>query len=191
MASRREWLDEGLAILAELGAPSITIERLCQRLGVTKGSFYHHFRGMRGYRTALLEHFETAFTTRLIDEVEGGPAATPMAKLEHLADLVASAEHETGPELEVGMRAWALQDDEARRIQQRVDRTRFDYLRSLTTGLDIDAETAADLADLLYLTVIGAGHLVPPVKPDDLHRLFRQLLRLGTHSKGEAPDDRT
>jgi AcrR family transcriptional regulator len=186
MTTKQEWLDEGLAILGELGAPSMTIDRLCQRLGMTKGSFYHHFQGMRGYRTALLEHFETKCTTRLIDEVESGPATTPRAKLEHLADLV-SAEHEKGPELEIGMRAWALQDEEAKRTQQRVDRIRFDYLRDLTGGLGTDSQTAADIADLLYLTLIGAGHVVPPTNPTDLRRLFAQLIRLGTgeHPRGE------
>ncbi|WP_190818378.1 TetR/AcrR family transcriptional regulator [Saccharopolyspora pogona] len=184
MVTKQEWLDEGLAILAELGAPSITIDRLCQRLGMTKGSFYHHFQGMRGYRTALLEHFEAKCTTRLIDEVERGPSTTPRAKLDHLLDLVASAKHEHGPDLDVGMRAWALQDEEAKQTQQRVDRTRFDYLRILTRGLGTDPQTAADIADLLYLTLIGAGHMVPPTKPAELRRLFAQLIRFGT---GENP----
>lgn len=188
VVSRQEWLSEGLTILAELGAPSITIDRLCQRLGMTKGSFYHHFQGMRGYQTALLEHFEAEYTARLIDEVERGPVSAPLAKLEHLAELVVSLDlGKSGSGVEVGMRAWALQDDDARRTQQRVDRTRLDYLRSLTGGLDVDSRTAADLADLFYLTLIGAGHLVPPTKPADLRRLFDQIIRLGSrrHTGGD------
>ena len=45
MVTRREWLDAGLELLADEGAPAVTIERLTGKLGVTKGSYYHHFKG--------------------------------------------------------------------------------------------------------------------------------------------------
>ena len=70
MAGKRDWLDAGLVLLAEQGAPSVTIERLAERLGLSKGSFYHHFKGMGGYRTALLEHFEAERTTRFMEQAE-------------------------------------------------------------------------------------------------------------------------
>src|SRR3569833_3332924 len=70
MAGKRGWLDAGLVLLAEQGAPSVTIERLSERLGLSKGSFYHHFKGMTGYRTALLEHFETERTIRFVEQAE-------------------------------------------------------------------------------------------------------------------------
>ena len=73
MVTRTEWLDAGLELLADEGAPAVTIERLTGKLGVTKGSYYHHFKGAAGYRTALLEYFEAQFTTRLIDTVERSP----------------------------------------------------------------------------------------------------------------------
>lgn len=178
MASRRDWLNEGLAILAEHGAPSITIERLCDRLGLTKGSFYHHFKGMKAFRTALLEHFESEHTARLIDEVEHDPALSARAKLNHLLDLVLASAPRAGPELEIGMRAWAQQDVEAARTQERVDRTRIDYVRSLTSGFDVDHTTADAMASLLYLTLIGAGHVIPPVLAAELRELFRTIIKL-------------
>jgi AcrR family transcriptional regulator len=38
-----DWIRGGFAILAEEGIKALKIERLCRRLGVTKGSFYWHF----------------------------------------------------------------------------------------------------------------------------------------------------
>jgi AcrR family transcriptional regulator len=64
MTPRRRWLDEGLDLLATSGVNGVTIQALCERLGLSKGSFYHHFKGMAGYRTALLEHFEERETRR-------------------------------------------------------------------------------------------------------------------------------
>ena len=69
MATRTTWLDAGLEMLARDGAPGVTIERLTAQLGLSKGSYYHHFKGAAGFRTALLEQFEAQFTTRLIDTV--------------------------------------------------------------------------------------------------------------------------
>lgn len=45
--SRRSKIDIlafGLDILSEYGEGELTIDFLCQKLGVTKGSFYHHFK---------------------------------------------------------------------------------------------------------------------------------------------------
>src|SRR5579884_2605293 len=53
-ANRTAYLECALDVLAESGADGLTIAELCGRLGVTKGSFYHHFAGMGEFVTALL-----------------------------------------------------------------------------------------------------------------------------------------
>jgi AcrR family transcriptional regulator len=50
-----DWIQAGFAILAEEGMKALKIDRLCRRLGVTKGSFYWHFTGIAGYRAALVQ----------------------------------------------------------------------------------------------------------------------------------------
>jgi AcrR family transcriptional regulator len=149
MAGKRDWLDAGLVLLAEQGAPSVTIERLTERLGLSKGSFYHHFKGMSGYRTALLEHFEAERTTRFVAQAE----AAEGDRLGALLELVLAPG--PGPELEIAVRAWALQDAEARVIQERVDSARVAYLTEISGD--------AGLAQALYLVVVGAGQVVPPL----------------------------
>jgi hypothetical protein len=42
-AGRDDWLDEGLRLVASLGAPALTLDRICERMALTKGAFYHHF----------------------------------------------------------------------------------------------------------------------------------------------------
>lgn len=162
MASKRDWLDAGLALLAEHGAPAVTIERLAERLGLSKGSFYHHFKGTGGFRTALLEHFEAERTTRFVEEAE----AADGDRLGVLLKLVLAPG--PGPELEIAVRAWALQDAEARAVQERVDRTRVAYL----TGLSGDA----GLAQALYLVVVGAGQVVPPLSGRELKNALELVL---------------
>ena len=43
-----DWIQAGFALLADGGPNALRIDRLCERLGVTKGSFYWHFTDLRG-----------------------------------------------------------------------------------------------------------------------------------------------
>ncbi|WP_410587886.1 TetR/AcrR family transcriptional regulator [Amycolatopsis sp. lyj-23] len=162
MVSRRDWLDAGLVLLAEQGAPAVTIERLTERLGLSKGSFYHHFKGTGGFRTALLAHFETERTTRFVEQAE----AVPDDRLGALLKLVLAPGPGLG--LEIAVRAWALQDAEARAVQERVDRTRVAYLTEISGD--------AGLAQALYLIVVGAGQVVPPLSGRQLEDALELVL---------------
>jgi AcrR family transcriptional regulator len=119
-------LDAGLELLATEGAPALTIERLTDQLGVTKGSYYHHFGSAGGFKTALLDYFEVQYTTRLIDAIQQ-ENAKPRAKLEHLLRLVLADPDSAA--LEIAVRAWALQDPDVRAAQERVDEARTAYLK--------------------------------------------------------------
>jgi AcrR family transcriptional regulator len=178
MATKVDWLNAGLRLLADEGAPAVTIDRLTAKLGLSKGSYYHHFQGVGGFRAALLEHFEALFTTRLIDTVEEDPGATAEVKLVRLMELVLA-----GPEdakLEIAVRAWALQDGEARQAQERVDRARTQYLQKLCRGLDSILIAPDRLAELLYLILVGAEQVLPPVPSKELRELYADTLRLAT-----------
>ena len=48
-----DWIQAGFAILADGGPNALRVDRLCERLGVTKGSFYWHFADLAAYRDAL------------------------------------------------------------------------------------------------------------------------------------------
>lgn len=43
-------IQAGYALPADDGLEALKVDRLCTRLGVTKGSFYWHFKDMAGYR---------------------------------------------------------------------------------------------------------------------------------------------
>ncbi|GAA0592387.1 TetR/AcrR family transcriptional regulator [Kribbella sandramycini] len=168
MASKRDWLDAGLTILTEEGVPALTIERLVGMLGLTKGSFYHHFGSMPGYKTALLDLYEQEFTSRFVEAVDDARAA-PRARLDALMNLVVN-DRRADPE--VAIRAWAMQDAEVGEVQRRIDNTRMKYLRDQWQQHTGDATEAKLMSQLIYLSLIGATHAVPPIKGKALRRLF-------------------
>jgi AcrR family transcriptional regulator len=172
---RDDWLDEGLHLVASFGTPALTLDRICERMALTKGAFYHHFGSMPKFRMALLDRYEQRRTGAVIDAVE---AAGPLAPRDRLLRLLDEALKDTdeagGPDLEVAIRAWAKQDPQAAEMQERVDARRIGYLRELLTGLG----TADPLrtATVVYVTMIGAAHLVPPLPRQELRELYEKVL---------------
>jgi len=53
-----DWLDEALKVLAKEGVKAIAVEPLAKRLGVTKGSFYWHFKNRDMLIAELLKFWE-------------------------------------------------------------------------------------------------------------------------------------
>lgn len=177
--SRERWLHEGLEILTETGIRGLTIESLSARLGLSKGSFYHHFDGMPGYRQALLEYFEERESRDFIDRANAATEPAGEPRLRHmLADVMAA---EGGrPHLENAVRSWASSDPVARASLDRIDRARDDFLQQQFEAMGLEHQTAADFARIAHLMSIGAAHTMPPLAPPQIVRLWDRLLAAAT-----------
>lgn len=173
MAGKSSWLESGLVILGTAGPTGLTLDKLVASTGLSTGSFYHHFAGMPGYKSALLGYFEEVHTARYIREVQAADIDA-RGRLELLIDLV--LDDDEPARLEIAVRAWALDDPAAAAVKERVDAARLDILRSLLRDCGYDATAAHETAQILYLLVLGAGNLLPPVPPEELRRLARRVL---------------
>jgi AcrR family transcriptional regulator len=175
MRTRERWLHEGLDVLAASGTPGLTIDSLAARLGLSKGSFYHHFGGMPGYRVALLEYFEQRENQEFIERALHAPTPAGAARLRHLVADVMAAEGGR-PRLEAAVRAWASSDSVAREYLDRVDRTRINFLQREFEAMDLDQQAAADFAHIGYFMSIGAADTLPTPAPELMVRLWDRLL---------------
>ena len=166
------WLREGLLVLAELGPDHLTLDELCQRLDLTKGAFYHHYKNRSAYIVALLEFWEHEMTSRLVEVSQR--EVTPLRQLRRLGELSTTQEY---GQVENVLRAWASYDETVRSYQQRIDARRLTYLHELSTRLLDDPDDGLLLARIFYTMFIGSQHLVPPLSGKELQRLYRYLLR--------------
>ncbi len=180
--TQRDWLMAGVAVLGEQGAAALTVERLTAALGVTKGSFYHHFGGMGDYKAGLLELFEAESTRNVMSLSE--QLATPVEKLAWL--LRAAGGHP--PALERAFRAWAMDDADVGVVQARIDGQRIAYLRGLCAGLGIAPAQAETLSHMAYTILVGSQQLHPPLGRAavlDMYALFQAwCLRLAAEEGG-------
>ncbi len=148
--SQRDWLDLGLAALAEAGPAGVTIEALCRRGGKTKGSFYAHFVTGEAYLTALAEHWREAYTRRLVEAADTGKQ--PDARLSLLDQMALRLDSR----VEQGMRRLAASDIAVMRVCTQVDRERIAYLAGLHRASGrFDEKNALALARLEYAAFVG------------------------------------
>lgn len=174
--TRENWLQHGLEKLAADGVEALRIAALCDELGVTKGSFYHHFKNQRAYLEAILHHWETQYTAQFIDSSEAGHSAAE--KLMLLNERVL----ESFGLFEVHIRTWAQSDPLAREVQARVDQQRLAYLHQLYHELLGDAERAQAMAHLVYTTLIGSTHIVPALERHEFEQMMAQVAHLVQNS---------
>ncbi|GAA1769226.1 TetR/AcrR family transcriptional regulator [Agromyces humatus] len=175
--TRQRWLDEGLAVLADEGEAGLRIDRIAARIGLTKGSFFHHFDGAPGYREALLAEYERRTLGALADAIEARRGDQTRDTLAWLTELATSRpESIRRPGLDLAVRAWAAVDPVARAAQARIDAAVIDALQAAWRPA-VDSDAAARTAALVpYLVSLGAAMTIPPIAPDDLRRVYELLL---------------
>jgi AcrR family transcriptional regulator len=179
MTGRERWLTTGLEVLAADGAAALKIERLVVRVGLTKGSFFHHFSGMAAYKTALLERLEAHAAEVIAAWGSMLDAASPRQVLTALTEAV--GDERTGPwhpELEVAVRAWAFQDAEVAAAVQRIDARRLTMLESVWRSLDHGPHEARIKALLPYLIMVGSLMSPTPVSRAELREVYETILPL-------------
>ena len=56
--SREAYFNTGLDVLSDLGYGGLKLAEVCNRLGVTSGSFYHYFDNWPAYTRELVDHWK-------------------------------------------------------------------------------------------------------------------------------------
>ncbi len=149
VVSRDQWLQAAIAALAEGGVAAVRVEVIAARLGVTKGSFYWHFRD----RAALLEGLIALWEDETVWLVsEASLASTPRARLVRFFELVAER-RDYPPDVEI--LAWARHDiDVARRVEA-TERRRLDFITGELRASGFDEAEAARRGRAAYLATQG------------------------------------
>ena len=191
MLRKSDWIQAGLVAVADDGPSGLRIDRLCRRLGVSKGSFHHHFAGSTDFKQAVLAAYETLVVEALDHAIDQTAADSPRAALTGLTAAITGTESFYRPDLEVAMRAWAFSDPEVRAVQERVDTQRLDSLQRIWSRILDDPAAVRTAALLPYLVGVGASLVQPPPSPDQLRSAYELLLRLVPEESQHTSTDGT
>ncbi|WP_432736859.1 TetR/AcrR family transcriptional regulator [Maridesulfovibrio sp. FT414] len=171
--SMEELLDAGIRILETDSIQYLTIDALCKQLGVTKGSFYHHFRSRDDYLKRMLEHWVQVCTLARMEIADRGNDAAERFR------MIVEASNSLPAGSETSIRAWALRDPLPREFLERVDGIRMDYLTSIFEEVCGDPDRARLLSRISYSLFVGTRMVVPAIsgqERDDLIRLVQNEL---------------
>lgn len=167
-----DYFREALAVLAESGSEALTIAALCDRLDVTKGSFYHHFGGMPGFATQLLGYWEREHSERLIKLSRAQP--DPTLRIFTLTEMGVGLPHAS----EAAIRAWGRSSPEVAEATERVDRRRERHLVDAVSALGIDRPRARVLARIALNVLVGVQQREHPVDLKRLRQMFEAVNKL-------------
>jgi AcrR family transcriptional regulator len=167
-----DYFREALAVLGDYGSDALTIAVLCERLDVTKGSFYHHFGGMPGFVTQLLDYWEREHSERLIKISKAQP--DPTLRITTLNELGVGLPHAS----EAAIRAWGRSSAEVADVVARVDRRRERHLVDAIAALGIDRPRARLLARIGLNLLIGVQQREHPVDLKRLRQMFEEVNKL-------------
>lgn len=153
---RDTWLHAATQTLADSGVDGVKVESLARQLGLTKGSFYWHFKDRRALLDALLEHWRVGRIDDITQRTQCAPGHE-IAQLHHVIDTYSLARNQRGMRVELAIRDWARHDAVAQSVIDAVDAVRLDCASALFVAAGHAADEAASRSLLLYAYVFGLG----------------------------------
>jgi AcrR family transcriptional regulator len=164
----QDWIDFALTTLAREGFDTLKADVLARKLGVSRGSFYWHFRDLGTFHARVIEHWKETATEAVIADLE-----RYASREERLEMLLRRIGH--GGALEVRMRTWGGSNADAARALSDIDRRRREYIELLLVETGIAQPLAATRAQLLYWTHLGAALSRSKLTGERLDRLVAEL----------------
>ena len=154
---REAWIHEAFSALADGGVDSIKIEVLAKRLKVTKGGFYWHFKTRNDLLEVMLEHWQNGRIQAIHQQVESGKSAS--ATLQDLLALYTDHTNPRGKAIELAVRDWGRNSDQAAAAVRSVDNERLAAVAGLFSRLGLSEAQAFSRAYLFYSYVFGQSLL--------------------------------
>jgi len=171
MTTRRSFFDAAMHVLASRGFTGLTIAGLCEAVGVTSGSFYHHFGSWAGFVDSLMLHWEEEHSARILATARA--EHDPLARIEVMAKLAKERPHAA----EAAIRSWSGNDASVAAVQARVDHERGTFVADAFAQLFDEAE-ARTLARVAHASFVGLQQLAGRMSPVELEEAIDAVASL-------------
>jgi AcrR family transcriptional regulator len=171
--AKSDWLRHGLEVLAREGPGALKVVPLASGLGVSRGSFYWHFRDIADFRAQLLAAWRTSSTDQVIRELDARRGEPGLLR------QFAGRAFRGRRKLDRAVRAWAAEDPAVAQAVAAVDARRVSRVAKLLVDAGVDQPRAMQRAAFLYWAWLGQAAVMEPrhanlsaAALDDIARLF-------------------
>ena len=147
-----DWITAGLEVLVESGVAAVKILPIAKRLGVTRGSFYWHFKSREALLDQLLDTWEGRNTRAIVEA-----AATPGTLIDRYIALsrLWLGRSDFDPRLDVAVREWSRHDPMVLEKLRAADEQRVAALTEMIEPEGHDPAMARCRARTLYRMQMG------------------------------------
>ena len=128
-ATRDDWLDLALSVLAAEGVAHVTVLALSERLGVSRSSFYWYFKNRGDLLDALLRRWEELNTRSILTQAET-PAGSINEAVCNVFRCWVNPEI-FSPRLDFAIREWARRSVKVRNALERSDGERTAAIKAM------------------------------------------------------------
>lgn len=153
---RKAWIAAALDTLAARGIEDVRVEVLARELGVTKGSFYHHFRNRDDLHAGLLDEWRRRMVGEVIAELEA--VSDPRERFRRLLRLPA-IDQRADLDVELAVRLWARRDATVRAALAEVDAQRIAFIAGVLIACGVRPELARARAILVFAQLRAASDM--------------------------------
>jgi AcrR family transcriptional regulator len=175
------WIEAATEVLVDQGIDHVRVDVLAGELGVTRGSFYWHFRDREDLLRRVLQAWHDQATEQLTRRLE---RARDDARAQ-LADVISlpfrGRAAARAARIELAIRAWARRDAMARRAVDEADASRIACIAQIFSSLGFAPLEARSRAFLLYAYVVGESLMATqggPSQKEERRRLVERLVQL-------------
>ena len=156
---RDTWIAEAIEVLAAEGVAGLRVEVLAKRLGVTKGSFYWHFKDRQDLLTGALIVWRDGRIRDIAKQTRAAPGEAAQRIL-RLIEVYSASRSRKGMLIELAVRDWAKRDAAVAAVVSEVDAFRFKCARELFLQCGLGVREASSRSLLLYAYVFGQSLMV-------------------------------
>lgn len=149
--SRADWCQKALEWLVAEGSEGLKVSRIADALGVTYGSFYHHFQSADQFQQQILVYWHKEIIVRIAQE----HLATSEPSLESLMATLAERGY---PRYDAAIRLWAESYPPARKAINKADAYRARMMARMFEKRGFSAQEAKARGRLMI--TVGIGRLV-------------------------------
>ena len=151
------WIAAALEMLAEHGIDGVRVELLARNLGVTKGSFYWHFKDRDTLHAAMLDSWRRRTTLGLIERLNRD--LRPRERLLTLIRLpISGPKSEQAAAVELAIRLWGRRDPRPAAALTEVDELRTEYLAQLLRECGVAETESRSRAFLAYAYMMACAY---------------------------------
>jgi AcrR family transcriptional regulator len=145
------WIDAATDVLVDHGIDHVRVDVLATRLGVTRGSFYWHFRDREDLLRRVLKAWQERATDALTRRLEQAHGNSPQQQLRDVISLPHRGRAAgRAARIELAIRAWARRDAMAREVLDEADASRIAYHAQIFEALGYTPEESRLRAFTLY-----------------------------------------